>query len=118
MAVLLAFYVGAGLLLVALAVPLIRRKVRPNAWYGFQVRRRLRSPLSIWYAANAYAGEYLLVVGVITGLTALGLYRVPGITLDAYALACAGIILAALAVCGVRCFCYLAKLTRESDPKS
>jgi len=32
MATLLALYVGAGLLLSVLAVPLIRRKVRPNAW--------------------------------------------------------------------------------------
>jgi hypothetical protein len=114
MATLLALYVGAGLLLIGLSVPLIRRKVRPNAWYGFRVRQTLASP-DIWYATNAYAGKCLLMVGVITVLTAVGLYRVPGITLDAYALACAGISLAALAVCGVQCFRYLAKLTRESD---
>jgi hypothetical protein len=109
-ATLRVLYVAAGLLLSVLAVPMIRRKVRPNAWYGFRVRQTL-ADRETWYAANAYAGNYLLGVGVITVLTAVGLYRVPGITLDAYALACAGIILAALAVCGVRCFHYLAKLT-------
>jgi len=98
MAVLLAFYVGTGLLLIGLAVPLIRRKVRPNGWYGFRVRQTLADP-EAWYAANAYAGKCLVVVGVITVLTAVGLYRMPGITPDAYALACGGIILAALVVC-------------------
>jgi uncharacterized membrane protein len=114
MAVLLAFYVAAGLLLSVLAVPPIRRRVRPNNWYGFRVQQTLADP-DIWYAANAYAGKCLLVVGVITVLTAVGLYRVPGITLDTYALACAGIILAVLALCVIQCFRYLAKLTQESD---
>jgi hypothetical protein len=114
MATLLALYVGAGLLLMGLAVPLIRRKVRPNAWYGFRVRQTLADP-DIWYAANAYTGKHLLVVGVITVLTAVGLYRVPGITLDTYALACGGIILAALTVCVACSFRHLAKLTHDSD---
>jgi uncharacterized membrane protein len=114
MAVLLAFYVGAGLLLIGLAVPLIRRKVRPNGWYGFRVWQTLADP-EAWYAANAYVGKCLPVVGVIIVLTAVGPYRVPGITLDAYALACGGIILAALAVCVACSFRYLAKLTHNSD---
>jgi uncharacterized membrane protein len=113
MAVLLAFYVSAGLLLIALAVPLIRRKVRPNGWYGFRVRQTLADP-DVWYAANAYAGKHLLGVGVVTVLTSVSLHRVPGITLDTHALACAGIILTALAVCVIHCFRYLAKLTQES----
>jgi uncharacterized membrane protein len=114
MATLLALYVGAGLVLIGLSVPLIRRKIRPNNWYGFRVRQTLADP-EVWYAANTYAGKCLLAVGVITVLTAVGLYRVPGITLDAYALACAGIILAALTVCIIQCFRYLTKLTREFD---
>jgi uncharacterized membrane protein len=114
MATLLALYVGAGLLLIGLSVPLIRRKVRPNNWYGFRMRQTLTDP-DVWYATNAYAGKCLLVVGVITVLTAAGLYRVPGITLDAYALACGGIILTALAVCVACSFRHLAQLTHDSD---
>lgn len=114
MAVLLAFYVGAGLLLIGLAVPLTRRKIRPNGWYGFRVRQTLADP-EVWYAANAYAGRCLLVVGVITVLTVVGLYRVPGITLDAYALACGGVTLTALTVCVIRSSRHLAKLTHNSD---
>jgi hypothetical protein len=93
---------------------LIRRKVRPNNWYGFRVRQTLTDP-DVWYAANTYAGKYLFAVGVITVLTAVGLSHMSGMTLDAYVLACGGIILAALAVCVVRSFRYLAKLTRKSE---
>jgi uncharacterized membrane protein len=113
---LLAFYVAAGLLLIALSVPLIRRKVRPNAWYGFRVRQTLADP-DTWYAANVFAGKYLLGVGLVTVLAAVGLYRVPGITLDVYALVCAGIILTALAVCVIQCLRNLAKLAKESGAK-
>jgi len=109
---LLVFYVAAGLLLIALSVPLIRRKVRPNAWYGFRVPQTWSDP-DTWYAANAYAGKYLFGVGVISGLAAVGFYRFPGITLDAYALTCAGVILAALVICVVQCLRFLAKHKRE-----
>ena len=40
----LLVHVSAGLLTAALAVPLIRRKVGPNALYGFRVRRTLDDP--------------------------------------------------------------------------
>jgi hypothetical protein len=110
---LLVLYVAAGLLLIGLTVPLIRRKVRPNAWYGFRARQTLADP-AVWYAANAYAGKRLPAAGMITILTAMGLCLVSGITLDAYAMACGAIILAALAVCIIRCFRCLAKLTQES----
>jgi hypothetical protein len=113
MATLLALYVGAGLLLSVLAVPLIRRKVRRNAWYGFRVRETLADP-DTWHAANAYVGKHLLGIGAVTVLAAVGLYSVPGIALDAYALACAGIVLAALAVCVLRSFRYLAQLAHQS----
>lgn len=112
MATLLALYVGAGLLLSVLAVPLIRRKIGPNAWYGFRVSQTFADP-EIWYAANAYTGRYLLGTGIITVLAAVGFYRVPGITLDAYALACAGAVLGALAVTVIESLRYLKELSER-----
>jgi uncharacterized membrane protein len=112
MATLLALYVGAGLLLSVLAIPLIRRKIGANAWYGFRVPQTFADP-EIWYAANAYAGKYLLGTGIITVLAAVGFYRVPGITLDAYALACAGAVLGALTVTVIESLRYLKKLSKR-----
>jgi hypothetical protein len=52
-----------GLFWLALALPLVQRRIVPNGWYGFRVPRTLNSP-ERWYAVNAYAGRHLLRGGV------------------------------------------------------
>lgn len=54
----------ACVLITALSVPLILRKVPPNALYGFRTPRTLSSP-DIWYPANAFSGAAMLVASVI-----------------------------------------------------
>ena len=82
---LMVLFVGSGLGLIALSIPLIRRRVKPNYWYGFRTRRTLNDP-AIWYEVNAYAGKRLLICGIITIVAALILYFIPGLTVDGYAL--------------------------------
>ncbi len=48
-----------ALLLIALAVPLILRKVPPNGFYGFRLPKTQSDP-RIWYAANRAAGLNLV----------------------------------------------------------
>jgi hypothetical protein len=36
---LLLLFTFSGFLLAVLSIPLILRKIRPNSWYGFQVRK-------------------------------------------------------------------------------
>ena len=84
---LLTLYVAAGALLVALAIPLILRKIRPNALYGFRVAPVFDSD-DIWYAANRYAGKWLAAAGAAILAAAVGFYFLPGLTVDLYALAC------------------------------
>ncbi len=43
MLTLLILYVVTGVLLAGLAVPLIKRKVPPNNWYGFRVKATLEN---------------------------------------------------------------------------
>ena len=50
------FFVATGLLLAGLSIPLIRRRVKPNRFYGFRTPQTL-SDERIWYDANAYAGH-------------------------------------------------------------
>lgn len=59
---LLALYAGCGLLFIAIAIPLVQRRVPPNQWYGFRVERTLNDP-AVWYPANAYSGRLLIGVG-------------------------------------------------------
>ena len=84
MITLLLMYVVFGLLLIALAIPMLRGKVPPNPWYGFRVPGTLSDPTR-WYKANRYAARWLLLTGVITVVAAIALYFVPGLSVDTYA---------------------------------
>jgi hypothetical protein len=114
MTFILLMHVSAGLLTASLAVPLMRRKVGPNALYGFRVRRTLEDP-RVWYDANAFAGRCLFWCGIGTGLACLTLYWLPAIDPIAYAVACPTILLVGLAVGLVLSFRHLDHLTRSSE---
>jgi hypothetical protein len=109
MTILLGYFMAAGLLLAGLSVPLIRRRIGPNPWYGFRVRQTLDDP-AVWYPVNAYAAKGLLAVGLGISTAALLLYLVPGIDLAVYALAVAAVALAGLAVTLALSFRYLRRL--------
>jgi uncharacterized membrane protein len=109
-------YVAAGLLLVALSLPLIWGKVGPNPWYGFRVRRTLRDP-AVWYPANAFAGKCLLYVGLAIAVIAALLALVPGIDVEAYATAVAVVALGGLAIAAVLSFRFLATIVDRDGNK-
>jgi uncharacterized membrane protein len=69
------FFVGLGLLLIGLAVPLILGKVGPNTVYGFRTEKTLSSP-EIWRAANHAAGVDLAIAGAAIALAAVVFYFV------------------------------------------
>ena len=72
---LLAASLSMGVLFIALAIPLIRRKVPPNHWYGLRVPATLADE-RVWYEANARAGRELLVLGVLVMALGALLYLV------------------------------------------
>src|SRR5438067_327395 len=109
MTLLIMLYVAAGLLLVALSLPLIWGKIGPNPWYGFRVRRTLQDP-AVWYPANAFAGKCLLCVGLAIAVAAALLSFVPGIDVEVYATAVAVVALGGLASAAALSFRYLAKV--------
>ena len=53
----------ACLLVALLSVPLILRRVPRNAFYGFRTRKTLSSD-AIWYPANVFAGQALVLASV------------------------------------------------------
>ena len=81
----LLIYFGVGLLVAALALPMIYDKIPPNGFYGFRTPRTLSDP-NVWYPANRVAGRNLAVAGVIVSTTALVLFamhkRIPPRTAD------------------------------------
>lgn len=52
-----------GALCIALAIPLIRRRIPPNHWYGLRVPATFAKE-RIWYEANARAGRELSALGM------------------------------------------------------
>ena len=87
MAALLILYVGGGILLILLSLPLLWEKVPPNPVYGFRLAATLNDP-QVWYATNKYGAKRLMVTGGCTVLAAAIFYLIPGLTVDGYALAC------------------------------
>lgn len=84
MMIMVGMFVFFGLLLSALSVPMILKKIKPNGLYGFRVRKTMENP-DIWYAVNAYSGKWLFAAGLVEVVAAIGLAFVPSLTLDVYA---------------------------------
>ncbi len=109
MLTLLTVYFLGGLLLTILALPLIFRKIKPNPFYGFRVAKTFSDPV-VWYAANHYAGRQLFFSGLLIMIFSLGLYLIPGLTLDNYAWACLAATLGCLGLALFLSFRYLNRI--------
>jgi hypothetical protein len=110
MVVLLVLFVSTGLLLTALSVPLILRKIPPNYLYGFRVKATLENE-EVWYPANEYAAKRLLWVGLGTVVTAVVLFLLPIRNVGVYASAVGGVVMVGLTVAVVQSFLYLRTFT-------
>ena len=65
--------VVVGAVFVALGVPLARRRVRRNSWYGYRIPLTLKDD-AIWYPVNERGGRHLVVLGstlILVGLLGL-----------------------------------------------
>lgn len=82
-----ALFVFLGLVLIAIAVPLLQRKIGRNPLYGLRIPLTMRDD-RIWYEANAYLGRWLVGNGVVAILIALVGLLIPGLSLDGYAMLC------------------------------
>jgi uncharacterized membrane protein len=108
---LLCLYAGIGALFVALAVPLVMRRVGPNRWYGFRVPETLIER-GIWYEANAYAGRSLLWLGIVVIFVAFLLYWVPGVSPGEYKATCLVILMVGIVVNLIQSFRFLGTLMK------
>jgi len=79
---------GVGLVFVALAIPLIRRRIPPNGLYGLRVPATYPD-YWIRYEANACSGRDCLWLGLLLTALAIGL---PGLGLGATTYAVWGLI--------------------------
>lgn len=66
---LILFFV-TGLLFSGLAIPLMRKKVKMNSWYGIRVPDAMQSE-PIWNEVNAIMGRYLFAFGLFTSVVSI-----------------------------------------------
>lgn len=102
----------AGVLLIALGIPLALGKVGPNPWYGFRLPATLRHR-DIWYAVNAQAGRDLVAAGVLLLIVVLVAGRMAAVAPDAAALVYALVLIAGAVAGTVRGFRLTNRLVRD-----
>jgi uncharacterized membrane protein len=115
MKIMLVTFVGTGLMLILIAIPLIERRIKPNPFYGFRVRATLENP-DLWYDVNAHVGRRLLIGGFITCLSALLLFLIPDLRPEIYALVCSVISVFAISLGLMQTARYLKHRTPPGPP--
>lgn len=83
----LLLFGASGLLMIALAIPMILGRVPPNPLYGLRCRETLADPV-VWYRANAVSGRWLAALGASLIVLAACLAVVPRISAEAQSLIC------------------------------
>lgn len=98
---------------VLIALPLVRRRVKRNAWYGVRISESYKSE-DRWYEINEYGGRLLIYwAALIALLSASGLF-IEREHWPLYSAVSTSIMLAGLGGVIVKIFRYAAK-TRTSD---
>jgi uncharacterized membrane protein len=108
---LLLFLLGGGSF-IAMAIPLIERKVKPNGWYGFRTPWTMSDP-DIWYPVNEFGGRRFLWVGVTEIVAAVILFFIPQLSIDAYCWGVLAAVLLALVVTGIQMIRYLRRFPKR-----
>lgn len=92
--------------LFAVSVPLARRRIRPNALYGFRTPKTLSSE-RVWYDSNAYFGR---VMGRTMSMSAGAQLLAFALTGPAFPLWGAMILTVASLIAVIKSFFYLSNL--------
>jgi len=61
-------FIIIGLILIILSLPLLYKKIRPNYFYGFRMKKTLENK-EIWYKANQFMSKDMLIAGFIILIT-------------------------------------------------
>lgn len=69
-------FLVAGILFVVMSIPLIKRKIKINHWYGIRLPQTMTDE-NIWYEVNEIMGKYLLIFGIIVVILSLVLFLMP-----------------------------------------
>ncbi len=112
-AFLLATSIFTGVLFIAIAIPLILRRVPPNSWYGLRVPATF-SDETVWYEANVRTAKDILMLGVIVIAVGVALYYTP-IPLWSKVLVWSGIVVGGVIAVLIHGWRYANRLLRKQQ---
>ena len=69
-------FMVTGLLFIGMSIPLIKRKIKINHWYGVRLPQTMKNE-SVWYTVNEIMGKYILVFGIIIFVLSIILFLIP-----------------------------------------
>ena len=80
-----ALTAGTGIVILALAIPLIMRRVPPNGLYGVRTKAAFASA-NDWYRINHIGGRYLAVAGALVVVAGAVGFFLPESKRDTYSI--------------------------------
>lgn len=72
---LITFFIS-GIAFSALAIPLIRKKIKANNWYGIRIPQTMDDD-EVWYEVNASMGKYIFSWGIFISVLTLYFFLNP-----------------------------------------
>ncbi|MDX1699396.1 MAG: SdpI family protein [Melioribacteraceae bacterium] len=72
---LITFFIS-GIAFSALAIPLIRKKIKINNWYGIRIPQTLDDE-DVWYEVNALMGKYIFSWGIFISVLTIYFFLNP-----------------------------------------
>ncbi len=61
---------GFAVLITAICIPLVKRKIRMNPWYGVRIPKSFESEEN-WYNINAYGGKRMILWALLPALVGI-----------------------------------------------
>jgi len=104
--------IGVALIIILISIPLIKRKIKMNHFYGIRIEKSFVSEDN-WYEINAYAGKQLVIFSIPMILAGIVCLFIPSVTQNKTLIQVimgAGPIIVCTIMALVRIFMYSSKL--------
>ena len=102
----------SGVLIIGISIPLVKRKIKMNRFYGFRIKKTFESD-DIWYDLNAYAGKLGIIWSIPILIAGIVCFFIPihdeNIVMSALVLVLVPILACSL-ITLIKCLAYAKKL--------
>jgi hypothetical protein len=68
--------IACALLIIGISIPLVKRKIKMNSWYGVRIPKSFESEEN-WYKINVYGGKELIIWSIPIILSGIICFFIP-----------------------------------------